>query len=320
MKKAKQFRPTYTALPAERKQFADIKEFLGLLEQLEGTRAPKTLKAYKADARVYWKFCKMHGFTPLSNEDAHLVAFFQEQAKAFTFSTVDRRYTSLRFFFRLLGIREAFETVNMQLEWDRIKRAIRGPQAQAFPLRKPDVQVIEKSLIKPESLMGVFLRLLLNLCYDTAGRCSEVAGATFENIHRVDKRHGYLWIPKSKNDPHGYGQKAVVSDKTLKLLRQWSAMTGLNTGPVLRHVRLGKILNRRFTADDVGKTLRTMVQEAGYPDNVVQSISGHSTRIGAVQDMEADGKTISQIQRRGRWKSLHMATRYLRNGDLACLL
>ncbi len=41
--------------------------------------------------------------------------------------------------------------------------------------------------------------------------------------------------------------------------------------------------------------------------------SGHSTRIGAAQDMTAAGLGTAEIQQAGRWKSATMVSRYTEN-------
>ena len=53
-----------------------------------------------------------------------------------------------------------------------------------------------------------------------------------------------------------------------------------------------------------------MARAAELPDETVARISGHSTRVGAAQDMVAEGIGMSAIQNAGRWKSTAMVHRY----------
>ena len=53
-----------------------------------------------------------------------------------------------------------------------------------------------------------------------------------------------------------------------------------------------------------------MALAAGQPPEVAASLSGHSARIGAAQDMIAAGIDIAAILHAGRWKSPAMVNRY----------
>ena len=53
-----------------------------------------------------------------------------------------------------------------------------------------------------------------------------------------------------------------------------------------------------------------MAREAGLPEMVAAGLSGHSTRVGAAQDMVAAGIELPAILQAGRWKSTAMVNRY----------
>ena len=53
-----------------------------------------------------------------------------------------------------------------------------------------------------------------------------------------------------------------------------------------------------------------MARAADLPDETVARISGHSTRVGAAQDMVAEGVGMPAIQHAGRWKTAAMVHRY----------
>ena len=67
-----------------------------------------------------------------------------------------------------------------------------------------------------------------------------------------------------------------------------------------------------------------MARRAGLPAEIVDGLSGHSTRVGAAQDMIAAGIGLPAILQAGRWKSSAMVNRYgerllARNGAAAQL-
>ena len=45
----------------------------------------------------------------------------------------------------------------------------------------------------------------------------------------------------------------------------------------------------------------------------VKNISGHSTRVGASQDMLSNNRDIGEIMRSGGWKDAKMLARYTKN-------
>ena len=55
---------------------------------------------------------------------------------------------------------------------------------------------------------------------------------------------------------------------------------------------------------------KAMAKAAGLGVDVVEGLSGHSTRVGAVQDMIACGIELPAILQAGRWKNTAMVHRY----------
>ena len=53
-----------------------------------------------------------------------------------------------------------------------------------------------------------------------------------------------------------------------------------------------------------------MARHAGIPAEVVDTLAGHSTRVGAVQDMIACGIELPAILQSGRWKTTRMVQHY----------
>ena len=53
-----------------------------------------------------------------------------------------------------------------------------------------------------------------------------------------------------------------------------------------------------------------MAAAAGLPVELVDALAGHSTRVGAVQDMIASGIELPAILQAGRWKNTLMVQRY----------
>ena len=60
----------------------------------------------------------------------------------------------------------------------------------------------------------------------------------------------------------------------------------------------------------IPRIYKTMARRAGLEAETVDRLSGHSTRVGAAQDMIAYGLELPAILQAGRWKSTSMVNRY----------
>lgn len=66
----------------------------------------------------------------------------------------------------------------------------------------------------------------------------------------------------------------------------------------------------------VGRILKQLAIAAGLPADIAGRLSGHSMRVGAAQDMVANGVDILPIMRSAGWKSIDVVARYVQNVEL----
>ena len=86
-------------------------------------------------------------------------------------------------------------------------------------------------------------------------------------------------------------------------------MAFVHSGRLFRSLARGA-LGLRLDASQVPRIFKAMARDAGLAEQVVETISGHSTRVGAAQDMVASGIGIAAIRQAGRWKTPSMVHRY----------
>ena len=120
---------------------------------------------------------------------------------------------------------------------------------------------------------------------------------------------GTALVRRSKADPEGRGATVYVAPDTMALVRAWLARSGIAEGRVFRSLCRGA-LGERLDASQVPRIFKAMAARAGLPAEVVGRISGHSTRVGAAQDMVAGGIGMAAILQAGRWKTPAMVNRY----------
>jgi len=95
------------------------------------------------------------------------------------------------------------------------------------------------------------------------------------------------------------------------LLHKWLACAPRHNGPLFRPVsKSGVVSGTRISHMAVVRAMKRMARAAGLDDG---GISGHSCRVGAAQDLLAEGFSLAEIMEAGRWKSERMPARYTEN-------
>ena len=83
---------------------------------------------------------------------------------------------------------------------------------------------------------------------------------------------------------------------TTALVRAWLARSGVSEGAAFRSLSRGR-LGGALRPGQIGRIFKLMARDAGLSAEMVAQISGHSTRVGAAQDMVAEGIGLGAIVR-----------------------
>ena len=59
------------------------------------------------------------------------------------------------------------------------------------------------------------------------------------------------------------------------------------------------------------RRLKRLAEFAGLDATTIGSLSGHSMRVGAAQDLAADGYDLIALMTLGGWKTPHVVARYV---------
>src|SRR4029078_12559931 len=94
---------------------------------------------------------------------------------------------------------------------------------------------------------------------------------------------------------------------TIGHLKTWLVAADINEGPIFRSVTRKGELGLQPAAGEGPEIFRRMAKAAGLD---TAGVSGHSTRVGAAQDMIALGLELPEIMQAGGWKSPAMPARY----------
>lgn len=139
-----------------------------------------------------------------------------------------------------------------------------------------------------------------------------------EHIRFLDRATS-IFIPLSKSDPFGDGRLAYLSPQTEKLLKSWLEDAAIDERAVFRGLHTGKIGSSALNTSSIRRLIKAAARRADLPDAVVQSLSGHSMRIGAAQDMMVTGFDQLAIMQAGGWKTANVVLRYVENAATQAL-
>ena len=141
-------------------------------------------------------------------------------------------------------------------------------------------------------------------------RRSELCAARVGDLARDPRGSSTLLVPRSKTDPTGRSATVYVARDTTAILAEWLRRGGVAEGHLFRSVGKGGAVGEGLHPSQIPRIFKAMARAAGLADDDVNAISGHSTRVGAAQDMIAAGIELPAILQAGRWRTTVMVARY----------
>ena len=163
------------------------------------------------------------------------------------------------------------------------------------------------------SVRGLRDAAIISVASDALLRVSEVAALQVSDVEA--EAPNTLTIRRGKTDQEATGSVAFLGDTTIRRVRRYLELTGIEDGSLFRGLtKSGKLLD---SLSD--RSIRQIIKDrAAVIDSLSGRVSGHSLRVGAAQSLAAAGASIADMQAAGRWKSQAMPGYYSR-GQLATL-
>jgi len=106
------------------------------------------------------------------------------------------------------------------------------------------------------------------------------------------------------------GQVRYLAPDTMRYVDAWLAGAGHAEGSLFRAVGKAGIVGGPLDAGDVARLFKAMAKLAGISPELVATISGHSSRVGAAQDQVRYGVELPAVMQAGGWSSPTMVARY----------
>lgn len=150
---------------------------------------------------------------------------------------------------------------------------------------------------------------LLAVAYDTLLRRSELVSLLIEDLQRGDDASGTILVRRSKGDQEAAGAVKYLAPDTVGHVEAWLAAAGVSHGPLFRPVtKGGRPGSGALENQEVRRLFRDIAAAAGV--KLPRAPSGHSTRVGAAQDMIAAGLELGEVMQAGSWKTVTMPARH----------
>ena len=198
--------------------------------------------------------------------------------------------------------------------WKRLCRErLSKRQKQARALTWDDIRVV-LAVLDPKLRADLRDAALVCVAYDAMLRRSELVSLEVADIEREADGSGRLLLKRSKVDQEGAGALLYLAPPTMLRINAWLNAAQIDHGAIFRTLKGNqrKQPGGALNPATVREIFRRLSKKAGIP---LERISGHSTRVGATQDLLAAHIGRDEIKRAGRWKSDVMIVRYGANLD-----
>lgn len=314
-----------------------------LINTARRAMSANSVRALQSDMRVFAAWCRENHCSGLPAAPSDIVRFIRDNAAAGKKAATLSRYVSS--IARIHSLAELpdptkAELVKLELKAQRRELGVRQKQARglrfrgevADPRETPSfVGVSVEAMLTAAGggLQGARNQALLSLAFDTGLRRSEIVAVIWTHIEPGSAGGGRVFVPRSKSDQEGSGTYAFLSARTMKYLRDWSAIAALEKDTVFRRLHRARrksgedvwTVGAQMTGQSVTLVYRAMLdaaREAGLLSMLSEeqfqvwrrSLTAHSTRVGLTQDLFASGQDLAGIMNALRWKSPTQPARY----------
>src|SRR5580693_10246116 len=275
----------------------------------EGAYSPNTLRAQKADGAIFQAFCESRGEPYLPADPKTIRAFIERCVEEGKKPATIKRYVAT-----IARVHLAADLLNpcssetVRLGLKKMGRETSARQDQAHPLGWKEIKEFIDSA--GQGLRADRERAMLCVAYETLARRGELVALEVRDIDFHPDGTGLALIRRGKTDAAGEGRTAYLSRETVRWLKVWLDHSGVEEGAVVRRLIGRAQIGGPLYSGSVSLIFKRVARWIGMPARYVAAISGHSTRVGATQDLAALDIDLAAITQAGGWKSPRMPLQY----------
>jgi integrase len=275
----------------------------------EGAYSPNTLRAQKADGAIFQAFCESRGESYLPADPKAIRAFIQHCVAAGKKPATIKRYVATVARVHLAaGLLNPCSSEAVRLGLKKMGRETSARQDQAHPLGWRDIKEFIDTA--GEGLRADRERALLCVAYETLARRGELVALEVRDLDLHPDGTGIALIRRGKTDAEGQGRSAYLSRETVRWLKRWLESAGIREGVIFRRLIGQNQISGPLNPGSIAPIFKRVAQWIGMPAKLVGKVSGHSTRVGATQDLAASDIDLAAITQAGGWKSTRMPLQY----------
>jgi integrase len=283
-----------------------LREWQGMAE---GAYSANTLRAQKADGAIFQAFCESREESYLPARPKTIRAFIEDRVAAGKKPATIKRYVATIARAHIAaGLLNPCSSEAVRLGLKKMGRDTSARQDQAHPLGWKDIKEFIESA--GEGLRADRERAMLCVAYETLARRSELVALKVRDIDLHPDGTGQALIRRGKTDAEGQGRVAYLSRETVRWLKVWLEHAGIEEGAVFRRLVGQNQVGGPLNPGSVAPIFKRVAQWIGMPERFVEQVSGHSTRVGATQDLAALDIDLAAITQAGGWKSTRMPLQY----------
>lgn len=281
-----------------------------LLNHLNGAYAPNTIRAYQTDMLEFIAYCDKHDTTALPTSSSTVASFLMQTIdKGIKTSTIRRKVASISSVHRLSGYKDPTKHSEVKITLRKISRHLGCRFDQAYPVTRPVLDQLIKAC--SQDLRGLRNKALLLIAYDSLRRRSELVSLRISDIDWLPNQTCSILLRKCKTDQHGSGQWIHLGAETSAALRQWMSESKIADGYLLRGIHPSGEVTASLCESRIPRIYKSLAKRAGLSEEAISGISGHSMRVGAAQDLMAQGASLPQIMVKGGWAKTDTVMRYV---------
>jgi integrase len=281
----------------------------------EGAYSKNTLRAQKADGAIFQGFCEGRREPYLPADPKTIRAFIEDRVKVGKKpSTIKRYVATISRVHLAAGLLNPCSSEAVRLGLKKMGRETSARQDQAHPLGWKDIKEFIDSA--GEGLRADRERAMLCVAYETLARRAELVALEVRDIDFRPDGTGQALIRRGKTDPDGQGRVAYLSRETCRWLKVWLEHANIEEGAVFRRLIGQNLVGGGLNSGSVPPIFKRVGKWIGLPERIVNHISGHSTRVGATQDLSALDIDLAAITQAGGWKSPRMPLQYAEKIDV----
>jgi integrase len=275
----------------------------------EGAYSPNTLRAQKADGAIFQAFCESRDVPYLPADPKTIRAFIEDCVEVGKKPATIKRYVAT-----IARVHVAAKLLNpcsseaVRLGLKKMGRETSARQTQAHPLGWTEIKEFIESA--GEGLRADRERAMLCVAYETLARRAELVALELKDIDFHPDGTGQALIRRGKTDAEGQGRMAYLSRETCRWLKTWLGSAKIEEGALFRRLIGRKEIGGPLNPGSIGPIFKRVAQWIGMPERLVKLVSGHSTRVGATQDLTALDIDLAAITQAGGWKSTRMPLQY----------